>query len=106
MIPVASYAAATDEQLLTELATLTKDLGDARRDLADQDVLRSVQYWSTWADAVGESVTGRNKIADEFVKLIDQERYGLQAQVAVLEDQMALVRTILDYRTAHGATGQ
>ena len=108
MIPVASYAAATDDQLLTELATLVKDLqGDARAGTWPNSTCSGPPSIGPHGPTLWELVTGRNRISDEFVKDVDQERIGIQAQVAVLEDQAALVRTILDYRTAHGdATGR
>lgn len=92
------YSQLPDEDLLDELCVLTQDLVNARRDHADIACAINRDFFQTFLDADGESVAGRNRLAEAATATLEQERIGVEANVSCICDLIGLIRTLLNRR--------
>jgi hypothetical protein len=95
------YPHVETERLEAELCQLTADLIDLRRDHASLSVSHNARFYQTFMDANGESVAGRNRLAENAVREIEQERIQAEGNILCVQDLCALVLTILEQRR-HG----
>ena len=98
MRSVSEYSALADEDLLDELCVLTQDLVNQRRDHADLAAAINRDFFQTFLDADGESVAGRNRLAEAATATLEQERIGVEANIACIVDLCDLIRTLLNAR--------
>ena len=92
------YGTLSDAELLDELCLLTQDLGNQRRDHADLAAAINRDFFQTFLDADGESVAGRNRLAEAATATLEQERIGVEANIACIVDLCDLIRTLLNAR--------
>ena len=92
------YKSLDTEELLDELCILTQDLVNQRRDHADLAAAINRDFFQTFLDAEGESVAGRNRLAEAATATLEQERIGVEANVACIVDLIGLIRTLLNRR--------
>lgn len=92
------YGTLSDAELLDELCLLTQDLGNQRRDHADLAADINRDFFQTFLDADGESVAGRNRLAEAATATLEQERIGVEANIACIVDLCDLIRTLLNAR--------
>jgi hypothetical protein len=83
---------------LDELCNLTSDLVSARRDHADLAIAINRDFFQTFLDAEGESVAGRNRLAEAATATLEQERILTESNVASICDLIGLIRTLLNRR--------
>lgn len=100
MIHATQYHEASTEELLKELCSLTQDLVNYRRDRADLSAAINRDFYQTFLDADGESVAGRTRLAEAATATMEQERIGVEANLAAIEDLIRLARWILEERRA------
>jgi hypothetical protein len=92
------YGTLSDAELREELCLLTQDLVNGRRDHADLAAAINRDFFQTFLDAEGESVAGRNRLAEAATATLEQERIATEANIACISDLCALIRTLLDRR--------
>ena len=98
MISPVQYQQLSEDELIKELCGLTSDLISNRKDHADLAIAVNRDFYQVFLDAEGESVAARNRLAEAATRTIEQERIGVEANVACIEDLISLARYILDRR--------
>ena len=98
-VPAVRYPSLSNEELLVELASLTQDLVNGRQDHASLAVSLNAKFFQVFLDANGESVAGRNRLAEAATAEIEQERMVAEANNLCIQDLCATIRTILEQRT-------
>jgi hypothetical protein len=98
VISPVQYPQLTEEELVRELCSLTADLIGNRKDHANLAVAVNRDFYQVFLDAEGESVASRNRLAEAATRTLEQERIGVEANIACIEDLISLVRCILDRR--------
>jgi hypothetical protein len=100
--PPAKYPGLSDHELIDVACQLTQDLIDLRDDRAKLAAQLNSRFFRVFLDAQGESVAGRNRLAEADTAQLTNEKVECEANIAATEDLCALVRTILDHRSSYG----
>jgi hypothetical protein len=100
--PPGKYPTLSDEELIEVLCQLTQTLVDFKDDFAQLSAQHNSQFFRVFLEANGESVAGRNRLAEAETIQLANEKVECEANIAATEDLCALVRTILDHRRTHG----
>ena len=90
-----TYHSLPEAELQEELCELTVMLVQGRRDHADLAAAINRDFYQTFLDADGESVAGRTRLAEAATATLEQERIGVEANVAATADLIGLIRTLL-----------
>ena len=98
--PVAptQYASLSTDDLQQELCNLTSDLINHRKDHARLEAQINEQFFQVFLDSNGESVAGRNRLAEASTSILEQERIVVEANVLCHVDLITLVQTLLKGR--------
>lgn len=96
--PPGKYPGLSDDELIDVLCSLTQDVIDLRHDLAGLTASHNSAFFKSFLEANGESVAGRNRIAEAETLQLTNEKVECEANIAANEDLCALVRTILEQR--------
>lgn len=100
--PPGKYPGLSDDELLDELCNLTQNLVDFRADFVTLAAQYNIRFFRAFLDAHGESVAARNRLAENETLQLTGEKVECESNIAAIEDLCALVRTILDHRSANG----
>lgn len=100
--PPGQYPSLTDAELLDALARLVQDLVDLRRDLSNLSAQHNSRFFETFLASNGESVAGRNRLAEAETLQLTNEKVECEANIAADEDLCNLIRTILRTRRNRG----
>ncbi len=100
--PPGKYPTLTDDQLVATLCALTQDVINLRSDLANLSAQWNSQFFRVFMESHGESVAGRNRLAENFTVQLTNEKVECEANIAANEDLCSLIRLILDYRRTNG----
>jgi len=96
------YPSLSDDELLVILCDLVQGLVDLRQDFSNLAAQHNSKFYRVFLEAHGESVAGRNRLAEaETVQLLG-EKLECEVNIAATEDLCALVRTILNQRSPNG----
>ena len=101
-IPPQKYPGHSDDELIDILCGLTQDLINLRADHAQLAANLNSRFFKTFLEANGESVAGRNRLAEADTAQLTNERVECEANIAATEDLCPMVRTTLDDRSIHG----
>jgi hypothetical protein len=101
-IPPQKYPGHSDDELIDILCGLTQDLINLRLDLSQLAANINSRFFKTFLEANGESVAGRNRLAEADTAQLTNERVESEANIAATEDLCAMVRLILKHRRIHG----
>lgn len=97
--PPGKYSSLSDDDLITVLASLTHSLVELRADLARVLAQYNSGFYRVFMEANGESVAGRNRLAEQATLSLMSERIECEANISATEDLCSLVRFILERRT-------
>ncbi len=101
--PPGKYPSLSDDELLSVLCSLTQDIINLRSDLANLSSQWNSQFFRIFMEAHGESVAGRNRLAENATLQLTNEKVECEANISANEDLCSLVRLILDQRRGnHG----
>lgn len=100
--PPGKYPGLSDEELIEVLCSLTQDVIDGRHDLSNLSASHNSKFFQVFMDSHGESVAGRNRLAENETLQLTNERVECEANIAANEDLCALIRTILKQRRNRG----
>lgn len=100
--PPGKYPGLSDDELIDVLCGLTQDLIDLRDDHSHLAADHNSRFFKVFLEANGESVAGRNRLAEADTAQLTNERVLCESNIAATEDLCALVRTILDHRRTYG----
>ncbi len=97
---LASYVAATDDELLAELEHLSRQLATAAESIAVDRGARQRQYWETWAKLdISLSVAARERECAYAVRALDSH---ICLQEGVIASWEALATCVRDMLAARG----
>lgn len=100
--PPARYQGLSDDELIDVHCSLTQDIIHHRSDLANLTAQNNSLFYETFMAANGESVAGRNRLAEHATLQLTNEKVECEANIAANEDLCALIRLILEHRRIHG----
>ncbi len=101
-VPPSLYPGMSDDELIDVLCQLTQHVIDGRSDLAALEANWNSKFYQVFMDAHGESVAGRNRLAENETLQLTNEKVESEANIAANENLCALIRTILDHRRNDG----
>ena len=97
---LASYVAATDDELLAELEHLSRQLAAAAESLAVDRGARQRQFWETWAKLNPDApVAAKNRECEYQVRALDAH---ICMQEGVIASWAALAACVRDMLRARG----
>lgn len=97
-VPPHRYPTLTDDELVATLCAITQDVIDLRKDAAALGAQLNVKFYSVFLEAHGESVAGRNRLAEHATLSLTNEKVECEANIAANEDLCSLIRLILEWR--------
>ena len=100
--PPGKYPSLSQDELLEVLSLLTQDLIDLRSDFSSLSAQHNAQFFRVFLDSNGESVAGRNRLAEAETLQLTSEKVECEVNIAATEDLCALARTILELRRSSG----
>lgn len=98
----ARYPLMADDELIDVLCSLTQDIIHLRSDCSNLSSQHNSTFFQVFMEANGESVAGRNRLAENATLQLTNERVECEANIAANEDLCALIRLILEHRRNHG----
>lgn len=101
-IAPARYPGLSDDELIDVLCALTQDVIHLRSDCSNLTIQNNSTFYQTFLEAHGESVAGRNRLAENATLQLTNEKVECEANIAANEDLCALIRLILEHRRNHG----
>lgn len=96
------YPGLSDDELIDVHCSLTQDIIHLRSDLANLSAQYNTKFFQVFMEANGESVAGRNRLAENETRQLTNEKIECEANIAANEDLCALIRLILEHRRIHG----
>ena len=89
-------------EALDAIDELVTAWNDSPLDLANLAAQHNSLFYQTFMEARGESVAGRNRLAEHATLQLTNEKVECEANIAANEDLCALIRLILEHRRIHG----